>query len=66
MPTGCSDVSESCVIASLRGAPGGTGKVHGRYREYTSMQNDMRDWYLIAFIALLSAAAIWLLVLFGR
>jgi hypothetical protein len=30
------------------------------------MQNDMRDWCLIAFIAVLSAAATWLLVLFGR
>jgi hypothetical protein len=29
-------------------------------------RNDMRDWYLIAFIALLSAAATWLLVLFAR
>jgi hypothetical protein len=30
------------------------------------MRNDMRDWCLIASIALLSAAAIWLLILFGR
>jgi hypothetical protein len=30
------------------------------------MRNDMRDWYLIAFVALLSAAATWLVILFAR
>jgi len=29
------------------------------------MRDDMRDWYLIAFVALLSAAVSWLLVYFG-
>lgn len=31
-----------------------------------TMRNDMRDWYVIARIALLSGAAIWLLLPFGR
>ena len=41
-------------------------RLHGTHRRMPPMRNDMRDWYLIASIALLSAAATWLFVLFAR
>jgi hypothetical protein len=48
---------------SLDDLPAGTGLQ--KTRRPHVMRNDMRDWYLIASVALLTAAAMWLLVWFG-